>query len=197
MHTRKTPICRARLSARCLAQPRNRRAGRLPHGGSGRRSFDMCLTCERQATDQLAILTLRTSATGASPTSSRNPVGELPYLYRELHGTPIEWWNPLELRVEVETWLQFAIGSAMCVRQASCLHPQDGVSRPSSCRTAMVGDPRARRSCPPSPAERTHLQLGSPKRAQSPSDTELLSTWQEIVDALVVAGDSRLARYSD
>ena len=28
-------------------------------------------------------------------------------------------------------------------------------------------------------------------------DTKLLSTWQEIVDALVVAGDSRLARYSD
>ena len=44
-----------------------------------------------------------------------NPVGELPYLYRELHGTPIEWWNPLELRVDVEAWLPIAIGSAMCV----------------------------------------------------------------------------------
>ena len=43
-----------------------------------------------------------------------NTTGELPYLYREVYGSPIEWWNPLELESEVEAWLVRAAGNGTC-----------------------------------------------------------------------------------
>ena len=44
-------------------------------------------------------------------------MGELPYLYREVDGAPIVWWEPLDLASEVEAWLVPAAGNAMCVDQ--------------------------------------------------------------------------------
>ena len=125
-----------------------------------------------------------------------NPVGELPYLYRELHATPIEWWNPLELRIDVEAWLPFAIGSAMCVDRLVAF-----------IRT-MAPDDQVRVGLPwlatlvlrdPAPIARGAYTLATwlTETRSVAVDNALLSTWQEVVDALVVAGDSRLARNSD
>ena len=125
-----------------------------------------------------------------------NRVGELPYLYRELHATPIEWWNPLELRVDVEAWLPFAIGSAMCVDRLVAfirtMGPDDQV-RVGLPWVAMV----VLRD--PAPIARSAYTLATwlTETRSVAVDTALLSMWQEVVDALVVAGDVRLARYSD
>ena len=46
-----------------------------------------------------------------------NAAYEVRYLYRELEGQPIVWWEPLALRTEVEAWLALAAGNARCVDQ--------------------------------------------------------------------------------
>ena len=57
--------------------------------------------------------------------------GELPYLYREVDGSPITWWDPLELVSEIEAWLVPASGNVICVNQllsfVSVLGPDDQV----------------------------------------------------------------------
>ena len=125
-----------------------------------------------------------------------NPVGELPYLYRELHGKPIHWWNPLELRPEVEVWLQSAIGSAMCVDRLVAF-----IRRMELSDQVRVGLPWLATLVLPDPAPIARgaytLATWLTETRSVAVDTELWSTWQQIVDALVVAGDSRLARYSD
>ena len=125
-----------------------------------------------------------------------NPVGELPYVYRELHATPIKWWNPLELRVDVATWLQFVIGSAMCVDRLVAfirrmdLDDQVRVGLPWI--AVIVLDDPAPIACGAYTLTTWLIETRS-----AAVDTGLLSTWQEVVDALVVEGDSRLAPYSD
>ena len=39
-----------------------------------------------------------------------NAAGEVSYLYRELDGDPIEWWEPFAWRDAVERWLPVAVG---------------------------------------------------------------------------------------
>ncbi len=125
-----------------------------------------------------------------------NPVGELPYPYRELDGNPIMWWNPLELRAGVEAWLTPAKGNAECVDRLigfiGILETEDQVRVGLPWVAAIVlGDPV--------PIARGAYTLSTWLVEVRPTavDMELLSAWQEVVDALVVAGDARLAAYSD
>ncbi len=125
-----------------------------------------------------------------------NPVGELPYLYRELDGKPIIWWDPLELRASVEAWLTPAEGSAACVDRLigfiGMLETEDQVRVGLPWVAAVVlGDPV--------PIARGAYTLSNwlVEVRSTALDVRLLSKWQEVVDALVVAGDGRLAAYSD
>ena len=123
-----------------------------------------------------------------------SPDGE--YRYREVEDEPIRWWNPLALRGEVEEWLAIAEGNATCVDQLiaflCALDPLD---------QAAIGLPWIAR-----------LVLADPSRVATGSlsvsawlidvrafatDAGLGAQWQEVVDALVVAGVSRLALYSE
>ena len=125
-----------------------------------------------------------------------NRVGELPYLYREVHDAPIEWWNPLELRDEVDAWLQFAIGSPMCVdRLVTFIR---GMELDDQIRVGLPWVATVVLADPASIARRAYSLASWLAETRSVAvDTGLLSAWQEVVDALVVAGDSRLAPYSD
>ena len=105
-----------------------------------------------------------------------NAAHEVSYLYREVQDDPIAWWEPLALRSEVEAWLAAAAGRAICVDQLiiflGVLAPEDQV------RTGL-------------PWVAT-LVLADPARIAG-----LLASWQEVVDALVVAGVTQLAPYSE
>ena len=122
--------------------------------------------------------------------------GEVTYLYRELAGTPIVWWQPLSWQTTVERWLPLAQGDPTCVDHLI------GFLRP------LLPEDQARAGLP----WVAGLVLASPGRVanrtfllstwlieirQPASDTGLLSDWQRIVDALVVAGVARLAPYSE
>ena len=125
-----------------------------------------------------------------------NAASETTYLYREVQQNPIVWWEPLALRSEVETWLPIAAGRAICADQLisflSVLTPVDQVSLGLSWVANLVlADPDrvARRAYSPS---NWLIEI----RAAA-VDAGLLANWQEVVDALVVAGVSRLASYSE
>lgn len=121
---------------------------------------------------------------------------EVRYLYRELEGQPIVWWEPLALRTEVEAWLAPAAGRARCVDQLigflKILAIED---------QARVGLPWVAALVLASP---DNIAKGSfmvtewlTETRSAAASAGLSGQWQQIVDALVVAGDTRLARYSE
>ena len=116
--------------------------------------------------------------------------------YREVDDTPIAWWDPLELVSEVEAWLVPAAGNAMCVNQllgfVSVLGSDDQVrlGLPWVAKL-VVADPNRI-------AGGTYALTTWLIEMQSVAvDTGLLTTWQRVVDDLVVAGVTRLAPYSN
>ena len=124
-----------------------------------------------------------------------NATGGL-HLYREVDDTPIAWWNPLELASEVEAWLVPAAGNAMCANQlisfVSVLGSDDQVRLGLPwVANLVVADPNriagGTYSLTPWLIEMRSVAV----------DTGLLTTWQRVVDDLVVAGATRLAPYSD
>jgi hypothetical protein len=125
-----------------------------------------------------------------------NTAGEVAFLYRELDGEPIAWWRPLAWDAAIEQWLSLALGNPVCVGNlvGFLLHlpPTD---------QARVGLPWVERLVLADPgriAKRAAL-LSSwlIEIRQAAFDTDLLPSWQRIVDALVVAGTARLAPYSE
>ena len=124
-----------------------------------------------------------------------NATGGL-HLYREVDDTPIAWWNPLELVSEVEAWLVPAAGNAMCVNQlisfVSVLGSDDQVRLGLPwVANLVVADPNRI-------AGGTYALTPWLIEMRSVAvDPGLLTTWQRVVDDLVVAGVTRLAPYSN
>ena len=61
------------------------------------------------------------------------------YLYPELRGQPIVWWEPLALRDVVEAWLAPAAGNRAVCRPAHRLPQTARTCGPGSCRTPVGG----------------------------------------------------------
>jgi DNA-binding transcriptional ArsR family regulator len=125
-----------------------------------------------------------------------NVAGEVSFLYREVEKDPLVWWEPLAWQSSVAQWLPFARGTPTCVDQligfVAPVGPED---------QARVGLPWVASLVLADPgrvANRTFL-LSSWLIEVRPaaSDAGVLSDWQRVVDALVVAGVSRLAPYSE
>ena len=123
-------------------------------------------------------------------------VGEVAYLYRELAGDPILWWQPLSWHTTVERWLPLAQGDPTCVDHLigflRPLPPEDQARAGLPWVASLVlADPGR-------VANRTFLLSTWLIEIRQPaSDTGLLSDWQRIIDTLVVAGVARLAPYSE
>jgi hypothetical protein len=126
-----------------------------------------------------------------------NIAAEVAYLYRELdHGEPIAWWQPLSWQTTVEQWLPTAQGSGTCVDNLI------GFLRPLAIEDQVrVGLPWVASLVLPDPGRvANHTFLLSSwliEARQAADDLDLLADWQRVVDALVVAGVSRLAPYSE
>ena len=120
----------------------------------------------------------------------------IPYLYREIDGHPITWWNPEALRPEVEAWLIPAAGNGMCANQLVWfLAP---MAPESQVRLALPWMERLVLANPEGVAQRAAaLPAWLVDIRRTAAEAGLSSNWQAIVDALVVAGVRQLAPYSD
>ena len=116
-----------------------------------------------------------------------NLIPEFVYFYREVQQTPIAWWEPLALRSEVEAWLEVAAGRAECVDQLISF--LDVLASEDQVRTGLPWVAKLALSDPARIASRTYLlPTWLIETRSAAADAGLLASWQEVVDALVVAG---------
>lgn len=125
-----------------------------------------------------------------------NLASEVAYLYREIEGAPIVWWNPRDLASTVEEWLPGARGDATCTDQLiSFVRALDAVDQ---VRLGLPWIADLVLADPDQIARRSYLLSTWLIEARSTvADEASLAIWQRVVDALVVAGDSNLAPYSE
>ena len=121
---------------------------------------------------------------------------KMAYLYPELNGPAIEWWDPRGMQPEVEAWLVAAQGRAYCIdhliRFLHVLAPEDQV------RTGFPWVSMLVLSAPVHAAGHSFvLRPWLIEIRSAAEDAGVLNGWQEVVDALVVAGVTELAPYSE
>lgn len=118
------------------------------------------------------------------------------YRYREVQDEPITWWDPLAMRAEVEAWLAIAEGNADCVDQLiaflAALSPEEQVRTglPWVTRVVLADPNRVAKGAFMLSTWLIDIRVVA-------NDTGLTAQWQEVVDALAVGGDRRLAPYSE
>jgi hypothetical protein len=125
-----------------------------------------------------------------------NVAGEATFLYREVEVAPLSWWEPVEWQEIVEAWLPLARSNPTCVDQMigflGVLEPED---------QARIGIPWVATmvlTAPGDIANRSFLISSWLINVRSGAlNVGLMPQWQQMVDALVVAGVARLAPYSE
>ena len=126
-----------------------------------------------------------------------NAAGNGLYLYREIQDNPIVWWTPLTMRSEVEAWLAPAAGKPICVNQLisfffAALSPEE------QARTGLPWVAKIVLKEPTRIAGRASLlSVWLIEIRSAVVDVGRSAKWQELIDALVVAGVTRLAPYSE
>ena len=124
-----------------------------------------------------------------------NTTPEYRYISRQVQGTPITWWEPLELQSEITAWLVPAAGKPECADQLISFL---GVL-PLEDRT-RTGLPWIATLVLADPDQFVHRISMLPdwliEVRPAAVDVGLLTRWQQVVDALVVAGVRQLAPYS-
>lgn len=124
-----------------------------------------------------------------------NVTAEHHFLYREINGKPIKWWNPLGMVFEIEAWLVPAVGNPRCVDQL--IGFLDTLGAKDQVRVGLPWVAKLAKDHSNLIANRSFLLPTWLIEVRSAAaDTELLATWQQMVDNLVVAGVVRLAPYS-
>ena len=125
-----------------------------------------------------------------------NLASEVAYLYREIQDKPIVWWDPIAWQSEVEAWLLVAKGHASCVYQL--INFLDTLGRDDQAATGLPWVAKLVLADPARIARRTNLLPSWLIEIRSAAATaDLLSEWQQVVDALVVEGETRLAPYAE
>jgi hypothetical protein len=125
-----------------------------------------------------------------------NPSGEVSYLYREIQKDQIVWWEPLAWQSTVEEWVPLAKGDPHCVDQLISF--VSALTLEEQARYALRWVANLVLASPERVANRTFLLSSWLIEIRSAAyDAGLVADWQRIVDALVVAGVTRLAPYSE
>lgn len=125
-----------------------------------------------------------------------NATYETEYLYREVQSTPIEWVDPLAWQPAIERWLGLAAGNPRCVDSLiGLIHKLPADQQASTglrwVRSLALGHVEHVAS------HSYALQSWLIETRAAAEQTGTLSEWQELVDALVVAGAGQLAPYSE
>jgi AcrR family transcriptional regulator len=125
-----------------------------------------------------------------------NAASEVPYLRREVEGESIDWPELLSWRRQVERWLPIAAGSGASVDSLVRL-----LGSLSETDQAAVGLPWVEvlvKAGPDKVASGSWLLADWLHKVRVHArEPECLSSWQRIVDMLIVAGDTRVADLSD
>jgi len=125
-----------------------------------------------------------------------NAAHEASYFYREVLGEPIVWWELLGWESAVKAWLPVAAGNANCVDHLILFlrefAPEDQVRIGLPWLMILVFA-----DVPSVAGGSFHLPTWLIETRSAVADAGLLTEWQRVVDALVVAGVRRLAPYSE
>ena len=118
------------------------------------------------------------------------------YLYHEVLDAPIAWWEPLKMQPEIEAWLAAAAGRAFCVdRLIGLLHV---LAREDQVRTGLPWVSTLVLADPAHAAGHSFVLTAWLTEIRTTAvEAGRLADWQEVVDALVVAGVTQLAPYSE
>ena len=124
-----------------------------------------------------------------------NQAPDWSYVYRESSSSADNWWDPNSMQPTVEKWLEPAAGSPNCVDQLigflSVLEIDE------QCRLGLPWIAKLVLA-DPSRIVRSTLRLNRWLiQIQPANDDHLRLVWQEVIDALVVAGDSQLVSFSE
>jgi len=118
------------------------------------------------------------------------------FLYREIESEPIRWADPLGWREVIESWLPLARGKSRCVDALIMLLRT--VPTADQATTGLTWVVSTVMADVDGVARRSYLLAEWLIELRGPSEAAgTLQTWQQIVDALVVAGVSGLAPYSE
>ena len=125
-----------------------------------------------------------------------NTTPDTGFLDREVQETPIMWWEPLQLQSEIAAWLVPAAGIPECVDQlVSFLR---ALTTEDQARTGLPWVAELVLAGPEQSANRTYtLTEWLIEIRAAAADAGLSAEWQQVVDALVVAGVRTLAPYSE
>jgi len=123
-----------------------------------------------------------------------NPAGEVAYLYREVERDPVVWWDPRGWQATVARWLPLARGNPTCVDHLIAFVA--ALERPDQARIGLPWVADLVLADPGRLARRSFLLSSWLIELRPACGAGLLPVWQRVVDALVVAGNSRLAPYS-
>ena len=124
------------------------------------------------------------------------PAYDWSYLYLELQSEPINWTDVLAWRQAIEAWLPFAVGQAPCVDSLVVLLRT--LPAPDQVRTGLPWVAELVMPNPGAIAGRSRaLRAWLTEIRTAADEAGMLTPWQELIDALVVAGDSALAHYSE
>ncbi len=125
-----------------------------------------------------------------------NHAGEVAYLYPETREAPIRWWGVLLWTGQIQRWLSLARGNPTCVDHLI------GAVRPlpegEQATTGLLWLADLVLADPAAVAGRSFLTSSWLIHIRTTaSEAGLGAVWQQVVDALVVAGATRLAPYSE
>lgn len=131
----------------------------------------------------------------ALATLAPSPTAEIEFLYRELGGEPIAWQDPWAWRDSLDAWIIVASGVPDCIDSFISLVRQVSVQHQASFALARVAQLAAGDIA--AAARRSYLLAEWLVELRNKElDGNQLAEWQRLVDALVVAGNRRLAPYS-
>lgn len=125
-----------------------------------------------------------------------NPTYETAFLYRELGDAPLAWTDALGWRSAVETWLPLAAGHPDCVD--SLIGLVRTLPLADQVRTGLPWVVSLVRAHVKTVVRRTfYLTSWLKEIREMVFEARALDSWQVLVDAMVVAGDSDLVSYSE
>jgi hypothetical protein len=124
------------------------------------------------------------------------PTYETAFLYWEVRAEPIVWTDPVAWAPEVDAWLPVAAGEPHCVD--SMIGLMRTLPEPDQMTFGLPRIATLVRGNPEAIVRGSYLLTEWLKSIRSAAvDENALPVWQEVVDALVVAGSTALAPYSD
>jgi hypothetical protein len=126
----------------------------------------------------------------------RPKIGDHEYLYREISGPGVTWTDVMAWEEALDRWAEVAKSDPNCVDSLISLLVTLNVGD-----QARFGLPRVAKLVLANADEMIgrswHIQGWLPEIRDSAELEDMLDLWQQVVDALVVAGSTSLAAYSE